>query len=214
MGRLIAVVGNSGVGKTTLARQLCRLGDFSTGLEQHEERPFQRLFAAAEPFSMDHQFYAFANQLDYLLLRAEQELAIRRSFQDGIVDGGLEVDFYIFTHLFHQKGYLGQAAFQLCERTYHLLRQLLPAPDLLIYLDAPLEVIARRFEQRGRALEIARLADLQAMQALLTQWLEHWSASPVFKIDASIADPDYAKTGPALLANILRLPVSAERSLT
>ena len=118
MGRLIAIMGNTGVGKSTLARQLCRLHDFTSGLEQHAERPYQRLFAQAEPSSADQKRYALANQLDYLLLRAEQEQYIRSLPGLGIQDGGLDLDFYVFTRHFYQKGYLAEAEYVLCQRLY------------------------------------------------------------------------------------------------
>ena len=73
MGKLIAVVGNSGVGKTTLVRALCQRGSFVAGLEQHPERPFQHLF------SQNNQRWGLANQVDYLLYRAEQEQIVWRA---------------------------------------------------------------------------------------------------------------------------------------
>ena len=205
MGRLIAIMGNTGVGKSTLARQLCRLRDFTTGLEQHAERPYQRLFAQAEHSSADQKRYALANQVDYLLLRAEQEQAIRESALDGITDGGLEMDFYIFTRLFQHKGYLDPADFALCERLYNLLRKTLPVPDLIIYLDAPLELISQRFAQRGRPLEIARLADLELIQGLLQEWQRAWKASPILTVDASVDDPGFLHTSQHICKVILTM---------
>ena len=67
MGKLIAVVGASGVGKTTVVQVLTKTGDFAVAYEQHTERPFQSLF------KRDSQF-ALANQLDYLIYRTEQEI--------------------------------------------------------------------------------------------------------------------------------------------
>ena len=63
------------------------------------ERPFQALF------KQDAR-YALANQLDYLLFRAEQEKELSASHKIGLVDGGLDLDFHGFTRLFHARGLL------------------------------------------------------------------------------------------------------------
>ena len=44
MGKLITVVGNSGVGKTTFASKLCEIGSFTPFLEITEEKPFLQKF--------------------------------------------------------------------------------------------------------------------------------------------------------------------------
>lgn len=179
LGKLISVVGNSGVGKTTLTKELCKQFPFTTALEQHKERPFQK------QFSLDLQRYSLPNQIDYLLYRAEQEQSIRQSGMMGIQDGGLEEDFYVFTRLFYEKGYLKEQEYRLCERMYQLLRSLLPPPDLIIRLTAPLNVIAERYARRGRKLEIATAEDLGRIETLLEQWLGSVDSTPIITVDAS-----------------------------
>ena len=105
MGKLISIVGASGVGKTALVHALAKNKIFQTAYEQHTERPFQALFKQDKK-------YALANQMDYLLLRAEQEGDLRRNAsQIGLIDGGLDLDFHGFTRLFLSRNLLGQPEF-------------------------------------------------------------------------------------------------------
>ncbi len=192
MGQLIAVVGNSGVGKTTLTGHLAGRFGSQIGLEQLEERPFQRPFAAGEAR------YALANQVDYLLFRAEQEEVIRRAPGIGIQDGGLDLDFQLFTRYFFQKGYLSAAEFDLCGRFYAFSRRHLPLPDLFVVMSAPLAVIEARHVARGRQVEIAHREDLAAMEALFQGWITALDPQRVIRVDAG--DDHYAS-----LANLAEL---------
>ena len=184
MAKLIVVVGNSGVGKTTLTEALCAAGDFASGLEQHIARPFQALFK-------NNAGFALANQIDYLLLRAEQERQMRADARTGIQDGGLEMDFFVFTSLFHRKGLLSNQEYQLCERLYSQIRSSQPLPEGILWLSAPLEVVVERFTRRGRSLEIATRDDLQASEALLEDWLASVDSGRILRVDATKDDPHY-----------------------
>jgi deoxyadenosine/deoxycytidine kinase len=196
MGKIIAVIGASGVGKTTLVSALCATAPFAVGLEQHAGRPFQALMAA------DHRRYALANQVDYLLLRAEQERALRAASTTGLVDGGLDLDFHGFTRLFHARGYLNDAEFALCKRLYDNLRALLGPPDLFLYLTAPVAVIEARHAGRGRALEIATLDDLALLDDFVAEWMRLVTDTPVISIDTTAGDAFSAAHLDRLLARI------------
>jgi deoxyadenosine/deoxycytidine kinase len=198
MGQIIVIVGNSGVGKTTLCAALAATRQFAAGLEQHAERPFQALMAADRPR------YALANQVDYLLLRAEQERALRHGPLPGLIDGGLDLDFHAFTRLFHARGYLGDAEFALCARLYGALRGLLGPPDLILRLIAPLAVVEARYARRGRPLEIARRDDLALMDSYIADWLTTVRDVPVITIDAAADDYCSPAAVTALLAQVHR----------
>ncbi|MDH3944513.1 MAG: deoxynucleoside kinase [Anaerolineae bacterium] len=71
MGKLITMAGNSGVGKTTLAKLLSEAGGFELLAEDNVGRPFQKRF------DEDLKRYALPNQVDFLLFRAEQEIFAR-----------------------------------------------------------------------------------------------------------------------------------------
>lgn len=199
MGKVIVIAGNSGVGKTTLAAALCRLLPLTPGLEQHVERPFQALMAADPPR------YALANQVDFMLLRAEQERAVRAAPTDGLIDGGLDLDFHVFTRLFHHKGYLTTAEFGLLDRLHAQMRDLLGPPDLLLYLTAPLPVVEARFARRGRPLEIAQRDDLVQMERYIADWIQSVIAVPIIHIDATsddYTDPERLATLTAQIATL------------
>ena len=195
MGKLIVIVGSTGVGKTALVRALCRQGPFVVGLEQHNERPFQHAFKADAR-------YALANQLDYLLLRAEQERLLRQSPQTGLMDGGLEMDFYGFTRLFHVRGWLSDAEFDLCKRFYALVRSHLPAPELVIHLTARPEVVARRLAHRQR-VNVAAAEDAPLLDTFINEWLSTLGPERVLHLDVSENDFGYRKLVPFLLDKAL-----------
>jgi len=191
MGKLIVIVGSTGVGKTALVRALCKQGSFVAGLEDHNERPFQRVFKTDAR-------HALANQLDYLMLRAEQEHLLRQSPQTGLMDGGLEMDFHGFTRLFHARAWLTDAEFDLCKRFYELVRAHQPPPDLVIHLTASPEVIARRLAARKR-INVAAAEDIPQLDSLLDEWLSTLTPDHLLRLDVSENDFGYRRLLPSLL---------------
>ena len=194
MNKLISIIGPSGVGKTTLARALCEKHDFAIAYEQHNERPFQTLF------KQDPK-YALANQLDYLLYRAEQEHEMRQSNKPALMDGGLDLDFHGFTRLFHLHGWLNDEEFKLCQRFYTLTRSLLPPPDLIIALSASAKTISDRLAARNR-INIASSEDAQTVSQFMDQWLESISEEKIIRLDISQEGLDYARSVPIILDKI------------
>lgn len=185
MNKLISVVGASGVGKTTFVNALAKTGLFATALEQHAERPFQALFKK-------HKRYALANQVDYLLLRAEQEKQLRAADKFGLMDGGLDLDFHGFTRLFHHRGLLTNPEFDLCRRLYSLFREVLPPPDLIVALSAPQGIITQRLTSRRR-INIASAKDAEMVDGFVREWLESLPQEIILPIDASGEDENYSK---------------------
>ncbi|WKZ35256.1 MAG: deoxynucleoside kinase [Anaerolineales bacterium] len=194
MNKLIVIVGASGVGKTTLARALSSRHAFALAYEQHNERPFQALF------KQDVK-YALANQMDYLIHRADEERQLRSSNVPALMDGGLDLDFHGFTRLFHARGLLNDAEFDLCRRFYSLTRNLLPPPDLVIALSADAQTIRERLASRSR-INIASSEDAELLEGYVNEWLESIPERAILKLNVSDENPGYTHSIPIILDRI------------
>ena len=194
MGKLVSIVGASGVGKTALVHALSKGGMFITAYEQHAERPFQTLFKSDSR-------YALANQLDYFLLRAEQERELRASPQIGLMDGGLDLDFHGFTRLFHNRGLLSEPEYNLCRRVYAFIRADMPRPELIVRLCADESTVAGRLSTRDR-INIASAEDTALFNSYLDEWLASISSDQVLTLDVSHETLEYEYSVASILHKI------------
>jgi deoxyadenosine/deoxycytidine kinase len=194
MSSLITIVGASGVGKTALVQALSRTGKFAIAYEQHAQRPFQALFK-------EDPRYALANQIDYFLLRAEQERLLRASPEIGLLDGGLDLDFYGFTRLFHSRGLLSDPEYDLCRRVYAFIRESLPRPELIVRLCADESTVGRRLSTRDR-INIASAEDTSLFDSYLDEWLATIPSNQLLELDVSKETLGYEKSIGTILEEI------------
>lgn len=140
----VAIEGCIGVGKTTLTRLLSEALDGRTVLEVVEENPFLPEFYA------DPVAHAFKTQMFFLLSRFKQQesIAQRELFERAVVADYLFAKDRIFAELT-----LADHELSLYDQVFRALETKVQVPDLVIYLQAPLEVILKRIEKRGRAFE-------------------------------------------------------------
>lgn len=178
--RFVAVEGNIGVGKTTLAKRLASTFNYQTLLEAAEDNPF------LERFYQDRRRNALPTQLYFLFQRSQQF----RELRQGDMFSPLRVaDFLLNKDPLFARVTLDDEEFSLYKKVYDQLIIDAPKPDLVVYLQAPVETLMKRVRQRGIASE--QRIDLDYLQQLndaYTQLFHYFSDTPLLIVNAAEID--------------------------
>jgi deoxyguanosine kinase len=178
----VVVEGPIGVGKTTLARKLARSFDSDLLLEGAEENPF------LEKFYENPKAAAFPTQLHFLLQRARQLKAIR---QEDMFSPVRVADFLIEKDRLFAELTLDDDELELYEQVYATLTLDAPKPDLVVYLQAPVEVLLDRIQKRGLDHEqLIEAAYLERLCDSYVRFFYQFSEAPLLIVNA--ADIDFA----------------------
>lgn len=178
--RYIAVEGPIRVGKSTLSRYLAEQLHGQL-IQEAEENPFLDDFYQARPGA------AFQAQFAFLIRRYEQLLplagAARNSQKIVVADYIFEKD-KIFANL-----NLSDAELTVYDRYYKLLRGALPTPDLVIYLQAPIDVLRKRMRRKNAANERS-ISDeyMEEVVKAYEHFFFHYSASDLLVVNTAEID--------------------------
>jgi len=155
--RYIVVEGPIGSGKTSLARVLAQHVDGEELFERPEDNPF------LERFYADMPRYALATQLTFLFQRVDQLAGVG---QFDMFRRATVADFMLDKDPLFARLNLSDAEYILYEKVYSHLRPQAPTPDLVVYLQAPVDTLVDRVHRRGVDFErkisaayLGRLAD-------------------------------------------------------
>lgn len=175
--RLILVAGNIGSGKTSLTERIgARLG-WRTAFESVSDNPY------LPDFYKDMRLWSFHLQVFFLGHRARQHLEMLADPRSAIIDRSIYEDAYIFARALHTMGNLSERDFNAYRQVFDLVIQNLPAPSLLVYLKAPVEVLLRRIQERARNIETGISADyLALLDSFYDDWMQTFDLCPVLTI--------------------------------
>ncbi len=179
--RYIAIDGPIGVGKGVLAERLGARLDATVVLDE-AENPFLGEFYAGRPGA------AFQTQLFFTLARHRQQVTLRQAdlFSQVTVSDYLFDKDKIYAYL-----NLDDNELFIYQRLYALLARDVPAPDLVLYLQAPTDVLIRRLRERQRkdrdrpALEPDYVKELNEAY---NHFFFHYTATPLLAIETSQLD--------------------------
>jgi len=181
--RMVVVAGNIGVGKTSLTERLGSRLDWHSAFESVSDNPY------LADFYKNMSAWSFHLQVFFLGHRAQQYLDLASEAQSAILDRSIYEDAHIFARALHHMGNLDERDYLAYRRVFDLVVSRLPPPDLLIYLKAPVSVLANRIQQRGRVIESGITADyLALLDSFYEDWLKSFDICPVLTIRSDNLD--------------------------
>ncbi|MBI1194425.1 MAG: deoxynucleoside kinase [Gammaproteobacteria bacterium] len=197
--KFLVIEGPIGVGKTSLARRLADTFGSELLLEGAADNPF------LDRFYRNPKQAALPTQLFFLFQRAQQlaELA-----QDDIFQPVRVSDFLIEKDRLFAELTLDADELKLYEQAYQHLSPKAPTPDLVVYLQAPAEVLLERIRRRGIPSEQSIEIDyLKRIVDAYTRLFHFYDRTPLLIVNAATFDPinredDYQ----ALLEHVMSVP--------
>ncbi len=180
----IAIEGNIGAGKTTLATKIAEDCNAKLVLERFADNPF------LPKFYKDQNRYAFPLEMSFLADRYQQltdDLAQFDLFKDFIV-----ADYHIFKSLIFAKVTLQEDEFRLYKTMFDIIHKEMPKPDLYVYLYQNTERLLANIKKRGRSYEQEIPADyLEKINRGYLDYIKTQTDLNVLVID--ISDLDFIK---------------------
>lgn len=178
--RYIVVEGPIGVGKTSLAESIAKRFGGRTVMEAVEDNPF------LAGFYEDRAKYAFQTQMFFLLSRYKQQQEL---FQQDLFKQVTVSDYLFAKDRIFASVTLNPDERSLYDRVYEALGTRVSRPDLVIYLQARLDVLLGRIRRRARDFERRFDADyLEELSRAYNDFFFHYSDSPLLVINTSDID--------------------------
>lgn len=201
--RHIAVEGPMGVGKTALASKLAKALGSEALLETQGSNPF------LEPFLKEPAKYAFQCQVFFALSRHQALQALR---QGELFSPGTVTDFMLERERVFSAVHLTPHELSLYDRIYAVVKDRVPAPDLVVYLQARPDVLFERLRKRDPAQKPrVTLKDLEELCRVYNDFFFHYETTPLLVVNTTEVDVSASDEQVALLAREVQRPRAGSR---
>ncbi len=175
--RYVVVEGPIGAGKTSLTHKLAEHLGADTLLENASDNPF------LPRFYQEPKRYALPTQLHFLFDRSRQ---LRELAQGDLFRAGTVSDFLIDKDMLFARLNLDDDEFELYQKVYADLALQAPTPDLVIYLQAPVDALQERVKRRGIDYERSMDAGyLQRLANTYSEFFHRYEAAPLLIVNTS-----------------------------
>lgn len=177
---VITIAGTVGVGKSTMTKALAEGLNFRTSFEKVDTNPY------LDKFYDDFEKWSFHLQVYFLAERFKEQ---KRIFEYGggfIQDRSIYEDTGIFAKMHYDKGTMSPTDYETYTNLFDamVMTPYFPHPDLLIYLEGPIDSIISRIQERGRAMEQQTSNDYwYEMHERYESWINSFNACPVLRLD-------------------------------
>ncbi len=179
----IAIAGNIGSGKTTLAEKLAKHYGWSPLYESVDQNPYLK------DFYSDMPKWAFHLQIYFLHSRFTQANKIKASDRTIIQDRTIYEDAYIFAANLRASGHLSETDYATYLNLFHAMLDYVKPPNLLIYLRADLPKLVEQIQKRNRDFENSiQLEYLKNLNEQYEKWISNYKQGKLLIIDVNHLD--------------------------
>lgn len=183
MKKFIAIAGNVGVGKSTLTELLSAHFCWEPFFEAVEDNPY------LPDFYKDMRAWSFHSQIFFLSRRLQHHRQILERPGTVVQDRTVYEDAEIFARNLYLQGYMSDRDYGSYRALYESVIQILPPPDLVIYLQASVPTLLERIRLRGRDFEQDISPEyLEQLNALYEEWIEGFTLCPVLTVPTDHLD--------------------------
>jgi deoxyadenosine/deoxycytidine kinase len=179
----LAIAGNIGAGKTTLAKRVAEHFDWQVSFESVEDNPY------LADFYGDMPRWSFHLQIYFLNNRFAQVQEVRAKGLPTVQDRTIYEDAHIFARNLVESGLMPARDYENYWNVYSNMLQYVQPPDLLIYLRADLPKLQGQILKRGREYEQAIPAEyLATLNKCYEDWIAQYKESPLLILDVNNRD--------------------------
>lgn len=202
---VITIAGTVGVGKSTMTKALAEALNFRTSFEKVDTNPY------LDKFYDDFEKWSFHLQIYFLAERFKEQ---KRIFEYGggfVQDRSIYEDTGIFAKMHYDKGTMNPTDYETYTNLFEamVMTPYFPHPDLLVYLEGPIDDIIGRIQERGREMEQQTPKDYWIeMHERYENWINNFNSCPVLRLDINdydlMANPDQIESIVERIAYMLK----------